>query len=144
MNKILEEARAAVVKAVPETMAPSDVQKGTIIRHQEGWTTTALGPVDKHNGISHENGYGPASTFTIVGRPIRLADVLRTLQQACGTWDSVELWCNRESAELIFERGTYDGEGDERDLVKWNLALDSIDDQEQPVIAFIHKILVHE
>lgn len=136
MTNLLEEVRAAVVKAVPELIEsfPSCPDCGETLGKEEeqGYWFCPKCPLTnsrKEPGLS---------------RPIRLADVLRTLQQACGTWDSVELWCNRESAELIFERGTYDGEGDERDLVKWNLAADNLDDQEQPTIAFIHKILVHE
>ncbi len=74
-----EKAEAYVRQQLPELMKPEDIKPGVVLRHREGWETKATSEVDEHNGIQHENGYGPIDSFNILGLPIQLHHWLRVL-----------------------------------------------------------------
>lgn len=131
----LQTIREAVIKAVPDCMAPSEVQKGTVLKHWEGWETVACGPVDEHNGVPHENGYGPIKKFNIMGRKIGLCDVLLALElnsvlsgyqimvDVCGDFYSLPDGKNPEQKE------------------RWNLHKDSLSSQSPETLAFLASLL---
>lgn len=130
----LEQLRKVIVEAVPEIGGPENIKKGTILRHNEGWETTAIGPVDEHGGVSVTNGYGPASTFGIVAsRPIRLADIFLALQPILSTVSQGT--CSQYMC-LLIEGASWRGEN-----ICWNLRQDDLFQQSPETTDFLHSLL---
>lgn len=131
-TKAEQVVRQACIAANPDLMAPSDVKEGTLLRHYEGWETVALGVVDEHNGVIHKNGYGPIKTFNIIGRSIRLADVLLALTKVKPVPKMV-LW----SIEVEITPHN----GDRFGNCMWNLLKDNLSDQSDETKLFLAELL---
>lgn len=129
------EVRAAIVKAVPEIL---ELKPGCLVKHASG-VGTIVGRTKNDTdflvkfslldyvGEAYE--FGP--NWTILGRHITLADVLRTLPPG------VYLKTLGEQARLVVD----DPDRDEGP-VYWDCTADSLDEQSEETIAFLHSILV--
>lgn len=75
----------------------------------------------------------------IVGRPIRLADVLRAIQEkdsdySVSAWGGFEKWTSVPDKNDTFVLANHPAH-------RWNLTADSLDDQSPETIAFLYSIL---
>lgn len=81
-------------------------------------------------------------TTIILGRPIRLADVLLTIEEKISKnkYDDFHLCLNQGNTEMSYTKGTYDGEGDSTSYESWNLNYD-LHLQTEECVAFIAGLL---
>lgn len=123
MKSILPEVRAAIVKVVPEIrFKVCKVCQGTVPESVSGY----------HAGVCGAFLGG----LDIQERPIRLADVLRAISEngvAIRVDENGTFWHVIQPNKCFRD--------DTGASIWWNLALDSLDDQSEETIAFIHKIL---
>jgi hypothetical protein len=141
-----DQVRAAIIKAVPEIV---ELKFGCQIKRFENTVDTVVKIESFADGkhVAHlvkadgdPLSYGPRTidieNWKILGRPIRLADVLVAIEEAHKYRSDYE--GRRVAIELVV--ATYEGGYFTRDRY-WNLRADSLDDQSPKCIEFLHSIL---
>lgn len=81
-------------------------------------------------------------SWQIIGRPIRLADVLLAITQSEKNWNNEEYGC--VGLEIQEDRNEAELETNEKGWAKWNLLKDNLEDQSEPTIDFLWSLLCKE
>lgn len=136
MTTKLDEVRAAIIKAVPEIV---ELKFGCELKTSKGFYVTLIGHKDDwYTWKRHEDGLisagddaGDADGLPelIIGRPIRLADVLVAIDEKC------------PSKYFVNSNGAFIRIDTKWRMVAWKLWSDSLENQSDECIDFIHSLL---
>lgn len=93
---------------------------------EDGWCTFEVKSTDK---------------YKILGRPIRLADVLLAINQANDTNQYSGIGNNGHFTTDFGEKTAWSGDGNNQKAIMWNLRADDLEKQSEEMIEFLYQLL---